>query len=396
MSGHQSGAQPGCGWEHSQTEAACAAGALGGWELGYPCEHPHPHSQQLQSRHNGRLLAVGSPGEPGSSHPPGRPGLPPQRPRAGTKARGSAASPQRPLRASGQSRENEDGGPQGNQDAVPALPERKAQPRGARGAGVRGPGGSGDSSPLRAEGSKRGRRWLSGSHPAGPLRRGGPQRLPPGQGSAAYLAGSCAPCCPSLRLGATLAAARTEANYAVGLGPGPGSGPGASRLHRRAGGRQLGRAPGARRRLEEGAEPPAGHGPAPAPAAANRAGRAGPRPPRLLKVRTRGGSGTAEPPALAAPAPGAGRRAGQLGGLGRPASHPAGLPLIYSHTLGKPPGCQALFQALGHSLPSPCPAEQSAGAGVRGWGRTHRQVTSDGVKSLVTARVTAVGVASRT
>lgn len=81
------------------------------------------------------------------------------------------------------------------------------------------------------------------------------------QGSPAYLAGSCARCCPSLRRGAALVTGRSgcpEANYPLGRGPGPGSGSGASRLHGRAGGRQLRRAPAGRRWWrEEEAEPPA-------------------------------------------------------------------------------------------------------------------------------------------
>lgn len=145
--------------------------------------------------------------------------------------------------------------------------------------------------------------WLSGSHPAGPLGRGEPQRPPPGQGSPAYLAGSCARCCPSLGRGAALAAARsgcTEANNAVGRGPGPGSGSGASRLHGRAGGRQLGRAPGGRRwqREEEEAEPTGLSPPAlpPPPAASNRAGRGGAAAAASFESLDRAAG--AEPPSL--------------------------------------------------------------------------------------------------
>lgn len=201
---------------------------------------------------------------------------------------GARHRPQRPFLASGQSRENKDGGPQGNQDAVPALLEREAQPRGARGSGVR----EALETPARWTPGAPRRGWLSGSHSAGPPGRGAPQRPPPGQGSQAYLAGSCARCCPSSLQGAALAAARsglTGANYAVDRGPGPGSGRGASLLHSRAGGRQLGREPVGRRWRPEEAEPPVrARGLRPRlPSPPTAPGGAGPRPPHLLKVCTR-------------------------------------------------------------------------------------------------------------
>ena len=143
--------------------------------------------------------------------------------------------------------------------------------------------------------------WLSGSHPAGTLGRREPQRPPPGQGSPAYLAGSGAPCCPSLRRGAASAAARsgrTEASNAVGRAPGPGSGSGASRLHRRAGGLQLGRAPEGRRRQREEAEPtgPSPPAPPPPPAASNQAGRGGAAAAASFESLDRAAG--AEPPSL--------------------------------------------------------------------------------------------------
>lgn len=154
-------------------------------------------------------------------------------------------------------------------------------------------GGTGDSSPLRPPRALRGVGvgWLSGSHPEGPPRRGEPQRLPLGQGFPAYLEGSCAPCCPSLRRGAGLAVApapsgRREASFVLDRGPGPGSGSGASRLHRRAGGLQLGRVLRGKRRQQEEAEPQArARRLRPRlPPPPTTPGGAGPRPPHLLKV----------------------------------------------------------------------------------------------------------------
>lgn len=208
----------------SNQGSMCRGGA---GRLGTPVSNPHSAAAvSAQRAASGRRKPCGTRLH---AHPE-RPGLPRQRLQAGTKARGRAASPQRPLRASGQSQEKEDEGPQGNQDAVPALLERKAQPLRARGAGVRE---EPETPARRAPRATPGAGWLSGSHPEGPPRRGESQRPSPRQGSPAYLAESCAPCCPSLRRGAALAAARsgrTEANYAVGRGPGPGSGSLTSRL----------------------------------------------------------------------------------------------------------------------------------------------------------------------
>lgn len=137
-------------------------------------------------------------------------------------------------------------------------PSRSAKPPSRR-TRIWGPESTRDSNPLDAEDSK-----------AGVALRKSPGRSPGERstpapasraGLPAYLAGSCAPCCPSRLRGAALAAARsgrTNANCAVGRGPGPRSGRGASRLHGRACRRQLGRPPGGRRRRrQEKAEPPA-------------------------------------------------------------------------------------------------------------------------------------------
>lgn len=252
-------------------QSSLCRGGAGRLETGVPLRVPP--TQQLQSPPNGRLWPSEALESPAPEIPRGAPSFLISALRLEQRRGGARHRPQRPFPASGQSRENKDGGPQGNQDAVPALLERKAQPRGARGSGVqRAPG-----TPARWTPGAPRRGWLSGSHPVGPSGRGAPQRPPPGQGSQAYLAGSCARCCPSLLQGAALAAARsglTGANYAVGRGPGPGSGRGASLLHSRAGGRQLGREPVGRRWRPEGAEP-AARAPPPPPVASNRAGRGG-------------------------------------------------------------------------------------------------------------------------
>lgn len=266
----------------SPNQGSLCRGGARRLETGVPLRHPH--SQQLQSPHNRQLWpseALGSQA-PVTPHPRGVPSSLICALRLEQRRGGARHLPS----SSGQSQENKDEGPQGNQDAIPALPERIAQPRGARGFEV--PEALETLARWTPRAPRRG--WLSGSHPAVTPGRGEPQRPPPGQCSLAYLAGSCAPCCPSLLRGAALVAARsgrTEANYAVNRGPRPGSGCGASRLHRQAGGRQLGREPGGRRRLrEEEAEPPA-------PASGLRPhllppptswGGAGPRPPHLLKV----------------------------------------------------------------------------------------------------------------
>ncbi|KAB1260116.1 hypothetical protein Cadr_000025753 [Camelus dromedarius] len=357
LSGHQRGAQPGCAWERGQTKTACVAGALGGWELGYPCKHsPPPLSAAAVS---GQRAASGRRKTWGAglhSPPPERPGLPHQRPRAGTKARGRAASPQRLLCSSGQSREKDDGGPQGNQDAVPALPERKAQAFSVPGVGIR------EAPETPARGARRG---LQGGQPEGPPRRGEPQRPPPCQGSPAYLAGSYAPCCPSLRRGAALAAVRsgrTEANYAVGRGPGTGSGSRASRLHGRAGRLQLGRKeaepPARARRLRPRLPPP--------PTAR---GGAGPRPPHLLKVCT-------------------GRREGNCL-ASRPRRSRARVRKA-RWAAGCPQGA-GLVSLLAFHGPSPRPAKLVCRVlGARGWGglgRTEKhKVISDSVKNLKTVQ----------
>lgn len=157
----------------------------------------------------------------------------------------------------------------------------------------------------------------------------------PRAGLPVYLAGSCAPCCPSLLRGAASAAARsgrTEANCAGGRGPGRGRAAG----HRGCTGEPAGGSWGDR---GEGGGGGGGRrrrshrpGPASSALAARRLqprGREGPRPPHLLKVCTGWREPNRRTPALTVPArPGQEDAPGSWVPPGCRACRPAGLSLV--------------------------------------------------------------------
>jgi hypothetical protein len=225
-------------------------------------------------------------------------------------------------------------------------PSRSAKPSARRAlSGARG--GKGDSSPILVAGSI-GRGVALWESPADPRRRGEPASR---AGLRAYLARSCAPCCPSLRR------KRGQRRRAPRLIP------------RRAGGRGQDGAPGHRRctgepaaaagRAREGSggsggcgrrrrsHRPGPAGPAPASTAANRAG-AGPPPPRLLKVCTgrRERLGGASRPSLSRAR--ARKARGAAGCFGCQVRGVLALSLIHSNTREKPTVYQGLSTAQGH------------------------------------------------